>query len=306
MLFSLLANIIGIYGLITLPYFSHQLIDLSQWEKNNSVQFYKTAYQPQSPIRQNNNSVGMKVTAQAAIIVDKQTMSVLWQKNPDVERSLASITKLITALVFLEHNPGWQTEVVVQASDYRVGGRAYVYAGEKILVKDLFNASLVASSNSATVALARSTGLAPEAFVTAMNAKAKELGMAKSLFTEPTGLDPDNISTARDVAALAVAAFDKPEIKSATQAEEYTLIVQNNKRREVLKNTDKLLNSYLNVLAGKTGYLDEAGYCLVSNVAGAGKSDILVVVLGSKSEPDRFQDLKSLAQWAFDNYHWPI
>jgi len=304
MLLSILANLIGLYGLISLPAIVTQTIDLSSLAEGR-VDLIKSVYLQAAPYRLNNNSLGIKITAPSAMVVDKNTGSVLWQKNPSEVRSLASITKLLTALVFLDHNPGWETEITVQQSDYREGGRIRVYNGERLFVRDLFNASLVASSNNATVALARSTGLSEEEFAVAMNQKAQSLGMSDSVFFEPTGLDPANITTASDIIKLAQAALANPEIAAATGQKEYKFSVINAPRNYTLENTDRLLNSYLNIVSGKTGYLDEAGYCLVSQVQGPLGQEVLVVVMGSESEDSRFAEVKALAQWAFDNYYWP-
>ena len=154
------------------------------------------------------------------------------------------------------------------------------------------------------MALARSTGLTEEGFVEAMNQKAQELGMSDSIFFEPTGLDPANVSTAFDIIKLAQTALSQPDIAAATKQKEYKFSIINAPRNYTLKNTDRLLNSYLNVVSGKTGFLDEAGYCLVSNIDNNGH-EVLVVVLGSETEDSRFQEVKALSQWSFDNYYWP-
>ena len=280
MLISILANLIALYSLVVWPSISGQTIDVSRMDEQKRIQIYSSEQSAVAPYRLNNNSLGMKVTAQAAIIADKSTGLILWQKNPNDVRPIASISKLLTALVFLDNDPGWHKEVVIQQSDYREGGRIYVYNGEKIMVKDLFNASLVASSNNATVALARFTGLTPEEFVWAMNDKAAQLGMVNSKFFEPTGLDPANVSTASDLIKLAKAALSRPEIIQATTQSEYTFNVLNANRTYTLKNTDQLLNSYLKIAAGKTGYLDEAGYCLkgagegVRELGGVGNGEV--------------------------------
>lgn len=304
MLMSLLANLIVVFSLAAWPISFSKTIDVSALASSGQVDLIKTAYLTGAPYRLNNSSLGMKITAQSAMVIDKNTGLILWQKNPAYKRPLASITKLLTALVFLDHNPGWDKPVTITAGDYRQGGRTYIYAGEKISLTDLFNIALVASANSATVALARATGLTEEGFVSAMNAKTRELGMKDSVFVEPTGLDPQNMATAADIIKLAQAAFGRPEIQQATTAAEYHLKVLNNSRTYIFKNTDKLLASYLNIQAGKTGYLDEAGYCLVSEVLNHKGHGVLISVLGSATDADRFQDLKVLAQWAFDNYRW--
>ena len=304
MLISIIANLVSLYSLIALPLINTQVIDVGNFAESGRVNLVKTSLLRDAPYRLNNYSLGMKVTAPSALIVDKKSGAVLWQKNPEEKRPLASITKLMTALVFLEHQPTAETEITIQPSDNRGGGRVYVFPGETIKVQDLFNASLVASLNNGIMALVRSTGLKEEEFVAAMNQKARDLGMADTVFIEPTGLDPVNISTASDIIKLMKAAFAQPEIVFATTQAEYSFSVINAARHYTLKNTDKLLDSYLQIKAGKTGYLDEAGYCLAAEIIGPQGQEILVVVLGSATESDRFQDLKALAQWAFDNYHW--
>ena len=306
MLISILANLVVLYGLISWPVIMTQVIDLSVIDHQLNTRLIESVYRLEAPYRSNSVSLGIKITAASAIIADKKTKAVLWQKNSGETRSIASITKLITALVFLDHNPGWDGEVIIQDSDYREGGRIRVFSGERILAKDLFNAMLVASSNNSAVALARATGFSREEFVSLMNNKALELGMNDSVFVEPTGLDPQNVSTAADVIRLAAAALDRPEISAATSQSEYTFSVLNTDRTYTLKNTDRLLNSYLEIKSGKTGYLDEAGYCLVSNVRGPNGQEVLVAVLGSESEVSSFQEVKALAQWAYDNYIWPM
>ena len=306
MLLSILTNLISIYSLISLPLVASQTIDVSRFADEGKVKLIKIFYQQDAPYRVNNQSLGVEITAQSALIIDKKTGVILWQKNPEEVRSIASITKLMTALVFLDHNPGWQTEVIIQTSDYREGGRIRVYQGERLYVKDLFNASLVASANNATMSLVRSTGLSEEEFVKAMNQKALDLGMTQSNYIEPTGLDPQNVSTAFDINKLAQAAFSHSEIVQATIQSEYQFEVLNTSRTEILKNTDKLLESYLNVQAGKTGYLDEAGYCLASQIRGPEGQEVRIVVLGSESEASRFQETKALAQWVFGNFRWEV
>src|SRR3989338_2765633 len=162
MLFSLLANLTIIYHLFSLPLAAVSFIDASQ-ELNRGEVFLNTrTYQTNEPYRNNNNSLGMKITAASAMVVDERTGLVLWQKNQDKVQPLASISKLMAALVFLDNNPGWDKVMTAQTSDFRCGGKAYIYQGEEITVKDLFNLSLVASSNSATIVLSRATGLSLE------------------------------------------------------------------------------------------------------------------------------------------------
>ena len=129
MLLSILANLIGLYSLVTLPAIVTQTID-SNVEGN--INLISAVYKKDAPYRLNSSSLGIKISAASAMVVDKRTNSILWQKNPEEARPIASITKLMTALVFLDNNPGWQTEVTIQESDSREGGRVRVYNGEKM------------------------------------------------------------------------------------------------------------------------------------------------------------------------------
>jgi len=249
-------------------------------------------------------SIGVKISAKSGVVRDKNSGEILFSKNAEEKMPIASITKLMSALVFLENNQGWDKEVKIIQSDHRIGGRLYVAPGEVILVKDLFYTSLVGSANNATIALARSTGLSLDEFVLKMNEKAKELEMDNTYFEEPTGLSEENVSTALDVLKLARIAFSKEEIKAALQTEEYIFNTADKEIEHTIKNTDKLLSSFLNeddynVLGAKTGYTDEAMYCLVLGVKNEEKN-VISVILGANTSENRFQEAKSLAWWGMN------
>lgn len=255
------------------------------------------------PHKIDNNSWGVKITAQAAAVMDKETSLVLWQKNADQVRSLASITKLMTVLVFLDHNPGWDQVISMEQQDETSEIQPNILRGESVTVRDLFNVTLVASDNNTAKALARSTGLSQEEFVKEMNNKALALKMSQSHFVEPTGLDAGNQATALDVLKMAQAAFAKSEIQKAVIQKNYSLVTQGGRSQKVVS-TNNLLRSYLDIKAGKTGYIEAAGYCLVVEVANDDEREILTVVLGSTAHENRFQDAKILSGWVFENYEW--
>lgn len=248
-------------------------------------------------------SPAIELTAESGIAVDGATGAVLWEKDADTPRPIASITKLMTALVFLDHNPGWDAPVTVTAADQSEGGVQFFPVGETVTVRDLFYVALTRSVNSAADALARSTGLSPAEFTAAMNAKALELGMTQSVFIEPTGLHTRNVATARDVARLAQAAFAVPAIANATMMDTYTTSTG-----RVAESTDWLLSSVLNqppyqIMGGKTGYLVEAGYCFTAAVERSGQT-VFSVVLGSSGIETRFTDSEKILRWIFENYQW--
>jgi len=250
-----------------------------------------------------NRSTGVAITARSALVVDKETDQILYSQAADQISPLASITKLMTAIVFLQTSPDWQATVTMEPRD-EVYRPKYVYRGEEISVQDLFWTMLIGSDNNAAVALVRSTGLTIDEFVKKMNEQAAILGLENTTFVDPTGLSAENLSTAYDVWRLAKTAWQYEEISQPTARNDFLLTVQNTNSVRRVINTNKLLDSFLHVLAGKTGYIDEAGYCLVALVNGEQNNQIFTIVMGSKSEADRWQDAKALAWWVFSNWQW--
>lgn len=250
-------------------------------------------------------SLGIATSAKSAIVVDQASGAVLFQKEPDLQLPIASITKLMTALVFLNNNPGFEQAAAVGPGENDLeGARLYVKDNEEVRLIDLFFASLVGSANNATQAMVHSTGMSGEEFVVKMNQKAQELEMNNSHFVEPTGLNSGDISTVTDLVKLARAAFSIPEIQRATTQKEHSLITVTNQELHTIKSPDELLNSYLNLTGAKTGFTYEADYCLVARAKNEQGHEVIAVVLGSESNTARFQETKALISWAFKNYQW--
>lgn len=263
------------------------------------------------PQRIANNNLGVQLSARSVYAVDERTGQVLYAKNADQIRSIASITKFMTALVFWDYNPGLDKEIIITVEDYREGNKIYFYEGDKVKVRDVFYGMLVGSSNEAAAALSRSTGLTQNQFVEAMNQKAKSLGMENTHFTEPSGLDPDNKSTAKDLVKLIKAAFANDEIVQAVSQENYEFMELRTNSQRKLSSTDKILgdefgykSDVYKIVGGKTGYLGAAGYCFASKIANQSGNNIISAVLGSDTIDNRFLDTKSLAYWVFNNYIW--
>ena len=253
-------------------------------------------------------SLGIVLTAKSALVVDEKSGKILYQKNSKEELPLASLTKLMTALVILDNNPDWDKVVQIKKQDQVGGASLPLYPGDKAKLKDLFSASLVSSTNNSLMAVVRSLNISQEEFVHQMNQKAIDLGLNHTHFVEPTGLDPKNVSTAEDIAFLFKEAISHPELERILLLKEYRFELVNNSREIIAKNTDKLLDSFLNkgeyrIKGGKTGYLIEAGYCLVVE-ASKNNHSVISVILGSQSLEKRFQETKGLVVWAFDNYQW--
>ncbi|MFW0837928.1 MAG: D-alanyl-D-alanine carboxypeptidase family protein [Candidatus Komeilibacteria bacterium] len=260
----------------------------------------------EAPYKLDNDSLGVDIKADSAAVMDWDSGVLLWQKQIQVIRPIASLTKLMTALVWLDQQTDPEKVMRISTDDYRTGGRYYIFTGEEIKTRDLFYATLVASDNTAAITLARSTGLDMEQFVAAMNTKAKAIGMHDTHFVEPTGLDNNNVSTAADMLKLARQAFADPDIVNASSRSDYSYTIQNTSRKVYVISTDNLLDSYLDIIAGKTGYLDEAGGCLVTVAKNEGGHKIIAIALGSSDQYSRFSDIKAMLQWTWDNYAWPI
>ncbi len=223
----------------------------------------------------------------------------VFSRQADEAQPIASISKLMTALVFLEHNPGWDEVYTIGPEDQISGGKQNLFLGERMKVEDIFHASLVASDNGATLALVNASGLGQAEFVEAMNAKAKSLGLRQTSFVEPTGLSDGNVSTAREVVILARAAFQEEAIRQAASQSVYNFTTLEGREKR-LESTDRLLEAEgpFRILAGKTGYTEAAGYCFVALARDESGREVISAVLGGPSERSRFADSARLIGWS--------
>lgn len=248
----------------------------------------------------------IKVKAISAVAFESDSKTRIFDQNADEVRSIASLTKLMTAVVFLDTKPNWDKEVVIEKNDLQAGARANVFVGDRIKIKDLFIVSLIASDNSAITALVRSTGLSEKDFVAKMNTKAKDLRLNNMEFSDPTGLDIKNRGTAASVAKLAEEAFSHQEIAQALKLANYSFSVSSNLTRKAYS-TNQLLGRSLpmgaKMLIGKTGHLNEAGYCFAGIFAYKNKM-ILTTILGAPLDENRFSETIKLLDWTLRAYLW--
>jgi len=220
-------------------------------------------------------------TSASAVVIDRKSGKTVYEKDSQKVRSIASLTKLMTALVFLEHNPGWDKIVTIKSSDFVGGSYLPVNSGDKVTVRDLFYAMLIGSKNNAGKALVRSTGLTDAQFVKAMNDKAAKLKLKNTKFVEPTGLDAGNVSTAAEIAQIAEKAFAELNIANATAQKYYQVKTVNNGKRYWVKSTSKtMLDRDLKVVGTKTGVIDSSGYNLVTE-AKSDTRELIALVLGA-------------------------
>ena len=242
--------------------------------------------------------------AAAAVLMDASSGQVLWAKNPNAKRPAASVTKLMTMAVVMDAIASGRIRWtdIVSASQEAVntgGAQIWLELGENFSVKDLFYAVAVQSANDAAVALAEYVGGTVSHFVDLMNAKAKQLGMRDTRYTDPNGLDDQNqYTSAYDIALLSrYLVTSRPQVLQYTSTWEYRLranklwMVNRNKLLTRLSGTDGL----------KTGFTTNAGYCLAAT-AKRGATRLIAVVLGEPTSPLRFTETSALLQWGFSNY----
>jgi D-alanyl-D-alanine endopeptidase (penicillin-binding protein 7) len=237
------------------------------------------------------------VRAEAAIIYDSATGHVLWESNSQDQRSIASITKVMTAVVFLESSPDLSEEVIVERSDVRAASTTYIRAGYRITKGDLLHLTLMASDNAAARALARVSNYGSEAFIERMNTKAAELGLQSTSYADPSGLLAANVSSAYDMARLISYVSGDERIAAVMRKQTYTVTAG---RRVInIHSTNQLvMNGDVDVQAGKTGFITKAGYCLATLLRlPQGGPQIAVVVLGAKSNAGRFWETRHLLNW---------
>lgn len=259
------------------------------------------------PTKTDLDSYGIVTSAESAIVIDDASGAILYSEQPDDVRAIGSITKLTTVLVFLDTNPKLDSRVTVIGDDYIGGGRVYLRFDDAVTMRDVLRASLVGSDNTATKALARFSNLSPEDFLAAMNKKAADLGMTSTHYVDVSGVDSGNVSTARDLTKILTAAASNPTMAAIMPKSQVT-VTQASGYSVSIDATDELLTSYMNtgdyqVVAGKTGFIPEAGYCFATLIKHDGHA-LRVVVLGSESKSSRFKDAKGLAAWAFKTFTW--
>ena len=238
------------------------------------------------------------VRAAAAIIYDPETNQVLWEENSQTQRSIASITKVMTATVFLENNPDLSQPVTIQRGDVFQASTTHLRANDKVTADDLLHLLLIASDNAAARALARTSPLGSDGFIRRMNEKAEELGLENTHYADPSGLLSENVSSAYDMARLITHASQDERISSIMRTPEYT-VYSGGKRPITFHSTNHLLREgNVEVRAGKTGFITKAGYCLATVLRlPQSTQDVAVVVFGARSNAGRFMESRNLFNW---------
>jgi D-alanyl-D-alanine endopeptidase (penicillin-binding protein 7) len=237
------------------------------------------------------------VRAAAAIIYDPETNQVLWEENSQSQRSIASITKMMTAVVFMEDNPDLMQPVTIERSDVYQASTTHLKANDHVTTGDLLHLLLIASDNAAARALARVSLFGFEAFIQRMNDKAAELGLETTHYADPSGLLSENVSSAFDLARLITHVSGDERIASIMRTPQYT--VYSGRREITFRSTNHLLGRPdVDVRAGKTGFISKSGYCLATLLRlPQSNQEVAVVVLGARSNAGRFMETQNLFKW---------
>ena len=246
-----------------------------------------------------NYSSQPSVNARAALVMDAQTGEVLYSKNSNMSVPIASITKLMTAVVTADARLNMSEEITLQSIDFAgAGGKnssSTLRVGDTMNRAEALLFALMKSENPAAAALARTYPGGRPAFIAAMNAKARQLGMTSTRYAESTGLDPHNISSARDLGILVSAASQYGLIRqfSTTPAYDFNL----GYRMLKSNNTNALVrNGGWNINLSKTGYINEAGRCVVMHTT-VNSRPAVVVLLGASTSQARTNDATNLLNW---------
>ena len=239
----------------------------------------------------------LELKSSVALVLDQDTKEVLFSKNPQAVLPIASLTKLMTALIVTEARlPLGDTVTITQDDiDTEKGSRSRLVVGTELSRENMLHLALMSSENRAAHALGRHYPGGLQAFVAAMNRKAQELGMRDTRYVEPTGLSSENQSSARDLATLVNAAYQHPIIRELSTSHEYQVEVG---RRELMfRNTNGLVrNPEWDIGLQKTGYISEAGRCLVMQTQLAGRK-LIMVFLDSAGKHSRIGDAERVRRW---------
>lgn len=241
-----------------------------------------------------------KINSRSAVVIDRKSKNIIYGKNENVKKAMASTTKIMTAMVVIQ-NTNLNNIVDISKKVAGTGGsRLGLKAGDKITVKDLLYGLLLRSGNDCAVALAEYVaGSVPE-FSNLMNQNAQMLGLNNTHFVTPHGLDEEeHYTTAYELAILADYALNNEVFAQIVNTKSYTINI--NKNSKTLNNTNELLGNLNGVYGVKTGFTNGAGRCLVTSIK-RGNLDVICVVLGADTKKDRTRDSAKLIEYTFNKY----
>lgn len=241
----------------------------------------------------------LDLKSQAVMVLNTENNHIIYDKNSDEILPIASITKLMTAMVILDANLPFHEKITIDAADVDKlkNTTSRLVVGTSYPRYELLRLALMSSENRAAAALGRTYPGGIQAFVNAMNKKALTLKMFSSHFVEPTGLSSHNVSTARDLAKLVIASNDYATIRDFSTTSQHKISPENKKHQLQFVNSNSLVRSQnWEIDVSKTGYLHEAGRCLVMQANITGKS-IAIILLNSSGKNTRIADANRVKKW---------
>ncbi len=246
------------------------------------------------------NNIAPTINSRAAIVYERSSGTILYSKSENEKRKMASTTKIMTAIVVLEHS-NLSDIVTVSAKAAGTGGsRLGLHSDDKISIHDLLYGLLLCSGNDAAIALAESVGGDVESFANLMNQKANDLGLNSTHFITPHGLDNDeHYTTAYELAIITDYALKNDIFCSLVGTKTHTILINN--QPKTLSNTNELLGNLNGVYGVKTGFTNGANRCLVTSTK-RGNMDLICIVLGADTKKDRTKDSIDLIEYAFKNF----
>ncbi len=239
----------------------------------------------------------MALKSSAALVMDEATGAVLFAKNPGAVLPIASISKLMTAMVMLDAKPDMNQVLTITGDDVDKirHSRSRLLVGTRLTREDMLHLALMSSENRAAYALSSNYPGGRPAFVAAMNRKAQELGLTQTHFDDPTGLTATDVSSPRDLVKMVIAAQKYPLIHKFTTSAEYEVSVLGHPT--IFHNTNSLVrNSSWDIGLSKTGFINEAGKCLVMQ-ARLNKKPLIIVLLDSYGRMTRVGDAIRIRRW---------
>lgn len=264
-----------------------EIIDINEIKKETIETAAKTTEEP-------------KLNARVGLIFDRNSKTILYEKNGLKQVPMASTTKIMTAIVVLENSNLNDIVTISKKAAGTGGSRLGLKINDKITVHDLLFGLMLKSGNDAAVALAEHVGGGIEGFADMMNKKASEMGLVNSHFVTPHGLDQDkHYTTAYELACMADYALNIPKFKEIVNSKSYNITI--NARSSLIGNTNELLGSLNGVYGVKTGFTNGAGRCLVT-ACKRYDLDIITVVLGADTKKIRTLDSIKLIEYAYKNY----
>ena len=286
-----LITLIALLSILHISCFADDIIEDTKIDTNIIDETIETAA---------STSYSPSINSRAAIVIDRNSKKILYGKNENTRRAMASTTKIMTALVVIENTDLNNIVAISKKAAGTGGSRLKLKTGDKISVKDLLYGLMLKSGNDCAVALAEYTGGSIENFANMMNEKAIRLNLLNTHFITPHGLDKEeHYTTAYELAIITDYALNNPIFSKIVNTKVANITI--NDKNRTIANTNELLGNLEGVYGVKTGFTNGAGRCLVTSVK-RDNMDIICIVLGADTKNDRTKDSVKLIEYSFKNY----